>query len=142
MGLQRGIQEDDADGMPLEARSTTPSEFDYPRHPRTISTHSSADDAELPTSPALSGSSSTIWSIPSTPGRSYSSGSFANLHAKDGSESGPVPREKESLPVSIRLMSLSNTEDREAIAVSKGKDGVIVVGLDVDGEERKMDVDV
>jgi len=151
VGLQRGVQEgEDASDIPLEA-----TEFDFSQrhHRRTISTQSSAlsvsDEAEPPTSPVLSGSSSTNWSIPSTPG---SSGSFANLHpSKNESELlvGPVPRyENESLPVDIRLMSLSGTmgsRKDESGGEAKGKDGkggVVVVGLDVDEEERKMDIDI
>lgn len=141
VGLQRGVQEGDG-GIALEA-----TEFDFSQHHhrRTISTQSStlsaSDDAELPTSPVLSGSSSTNWSIPSTPG---SSGSFACLHpAKNESEPiGPVLRsENESLPVDIHLMSLSGSR-KEGGGKVNGKDGVVVIGLDVDEEERKMDVDI
>jgi hypothetical protein len=89
LGLRRGAQEgDDGEGTPLEARSTitTLSESDFPQchHRQRISTHSStfsvSDEVELPTSPVLSGSLSTVWasSIPSTPGTLYSSGSFTS----------------------------------------------------------------
>lgn len=75
--------------------------------------------------------------------------------ALNGDETGTESRnalcEHESLPVGIRLMSLSRTssdfdeEDGERFGVSKedGKRRVMVVGLDdMDEEKMKMNVDI
>ena len=53
----------------------------------------------------------------------------------------------ESLLVSVPLMILSGTSERkdeegEMTGVLKKKGRVVIVGLDVDGEEKKMDVDI
>ena len=171
VGIQRGAQEGaDTEGANADLdihSSLSETDFSYHCHRRTISTQSSApsiaDDAEMPASPFLSASSSTnqASSIPSTPGRSYSSGSFVSLHAnaninaaRSSNSNDAVPQnvqgEHESLPVGLRQMSLLGGDVRRdgvlTGAMSKTQErigeAVWVVGVGMDGSEREMDVDV
>ena len=157
VGIQRGAQEgEDSEEIDKDGSEAPSAEVDFPegrrRHGRTISTQSSAvstvDDGDVPTSPFLSGSSSTHWgsSIPSTPTRSYSSGSFASLQVQNaGNRHGEAVGENEILPVGLYRMTLSggvDTDEVRSFEKVEERGEVKVVGVDMDDEERKMDVDV
>lgn len=157
VGIQRGAQEgEDSEEIDRNGSEAPSAEVDFPErhchHRRTISTQSSAvstvDDGDVPTSPFLSGSSSTQWasSIPSTPTRSYSSGSFASLQVQNpANRNGETVGENEILPVGLYRMTLSGGVDTNGMRSSEKveeRGEVKVVGVDMDDEEGKMDVDV